>query len=430
VLFATSFNPVNRYAGGRRHIQELLMNQPHFLFLQGMQSPFFKRVGKCLEDRNCRVSRINLCMGDRLFWSGENCFSFRGKPSEWPDYIKTFYDENAVTDLVLVGEQRKYHKTAVQVAKDRGIRVIVTDFGYLRPDWIALERDGMNGNSLLPKNIKEISALNRHLPVVSLDNLYPDSEIRMILNDLLYCGSNLFNPVLFPCYRRSDMRPNPIKGYCYSILKWLKLLYHYKETKRFVDRMEAGQLNYFLVAMQLEHDFQIVSYSNYQDMIAPLREIIASFSKHCSSDCDLVIKNHPRDLGIRHWQTMIDRLSSEYGVDGRVRFVDGGTSIDKCLKHARGLVTVNSTAGLRALQLGCAVKNLSDAIYDIQGLTYQGSLDKFWANPERPDSENVAHFVNFIAAKMHIRGVFFKEPGLTRGVNAFAKKLYDQEVGV
>lgn len=395
-----------------------------------MQSPFFKRVGKWLEGRNCRVSRINLCMGDWVFWSGKNSLSFRGKQSEWPDYIKTFMAENAVTDLVLVGEQRKYHKTAVQVAQDSGIRVIVTDFGYLRPDWIALEREGMNGNSLLPRDIREITALNRQIPVVSLDPLYTDSEVKMIVNDLLYCCSNLFNPVFFPYYRRSDMRPNPVKGYCYSILKWLKLMYHYKETKRFVDRIEAGHVNYFLVAMQLEHDFQIVSYSKYRDMVDPLREIIASFSKHCSGDCDLVIKNHPRDLGIRRWQTMIDQFSREFGVAGRVRFVDGGTSIDKCLMHAKGLITVNSTAGLRALQLGCPVKNLSDAIYGMQGLTYQGSLDEFWANPERPDRDNVAHFVNFIASKLHIRGVFFKEPGLNHAVDACARKLYHQDVGV
>ena len=65
--------------------------------------------------------------------------------ADWYDYIEKFYDEKEVTDIVLVGEQRKYHKEAIEAAGKRGIRVIVTDFGYLRPDWIALEQDGMHG---------------------------------------------------------------------------------------------------------------------------------------------------------------------------------------------------------------------------------------------------------------------------------------------
>jgi len=406
------------------------MNQPHFLFLQGMQSSFFKRVGKCLENYDCRVSRINLCMGDWIFWNGKNCLSFRGKLPEWPDYIENFFDKNKVTDLVLVGEQRRYHKEAVEAARERGIRVIVTDFGYLRPDWIALEQEGMNGSSLLPKDIDQIADLDSRLPVVDLDPLYADSEIRMIANYMIYTVGNLLNLLFYPFYIRSDMTPNPIRGYFHSIIKWLKLLYYFNKTKRFVARLESGQVDYFLVAMQLEHDFQIVSYSKYNDFVEPLREIIESYAKHCSARFELVIKNHPRDLGLRNWKKIIDQISAEYNVGGRVHFVDGGTSLDKFLKNSRGLVTVNSTSGLRALQLGCPVKNLCGAIYDMQGLTYQGSLDTFWGNTERPDNENVKHFVNFIASKMHIRGVFFKEPGLSNGVKEFVQKLYNQDVGI
>jgi capsular polysaccharide export protein len=39
-----------------------------FLFLQGPQSYFFERVGRALIARGHRVHRVNLNLGDRLFW--------------------------------------------------------------------------------------------------------------------------------------------------------------------------------------------------------------------------------------------------------------------------------------------------------------------------------------------------------------------------
>ena len=406
------------------------MKQSHFLFLQGMQSSFFRRVGELLACKNCRVSRINLCAGDWLFWHGRHCENYSGTPAAWSDYIGSFLEEKGVTDLVLVGEQRRYHKEAVQAAKARGIKVIVTDFGYLRPDWIALEEQGMNGDSLLPKDFTQIAAMGHDLPAASLEPVSADSEARMIFNDVVYYCANLLGWSFFPHYVRSDMRPNPFKGYCYSVMKWLRLGYDYRRTRDFVAAAEAGSYDYFLFAMQLEHDFQIVAYSRYVDMIEPLREVMQSFSAYGPEDCRLIIKNHPCDLGIRGWRKIIAGMASEYNLEGRVHFVDGGTAIDRLAGRACGLVTVNSTAGLRALQLGCPVKTLDQAIYSMKGLTWQESLDTFWSQVQPPDRQRVALFIKVIATKLHVRGVFFKEPGLTCGVNAFAEKLVRQDVGL
>ena len=41
-----------------------------FLFLQGPISPFFAEVGAGLRALGHEVRRINLCLGDRLFWRG------------------------------------------------------------------------------------------------------------------------------------------------------------------------------------------------------------------------------------------------------------------------------------------------------------------------------------------------------------------------
>jgi capsular polysaccharide export protein len=406
------------------------MKDAHFLFLQGMQSSFFKRVGDNLTAKNCRVSRINFCLGDWIFWSGKNSVSFRGRISDWKDYIDSFLDANGVTDIILVGEQRKYHDAAIIAAKERGIRVVATDFGYLRPDWIAIELNGMNGSSLLPRNIEQIHQINNNLSQVDLGPVFDDGEIKRIFCDLVYSFSTLVDVLFFPYYVQSDMRPQPAKGLFYSFIKWGKLLINYSSTKKFVDLVGEGETSFFLFAMQLEHDFQIVKYSHYNDLIEPIEEVVYSFSKLGNNESKLIFKNHPCDLGIRNWKVIIAQLAMKYGIDDRVYFIDGGVSLDKLLKNCSGLVTVNSTSGLRSLQLGCPVKSLSSAIYSMPGLTFQGDLDDFWEKPIKPDQNNVAAFVNVIASKLHIRGLFFNEPGMSGGIRDFADKLVSRNVGI
>ena len=65
---------------------------------------------------------------------------------------------------MLLGEQRPYHRAAIAAAQARGIAVTVTDFGYLRPDWIMLERDGMGAESRFPRDPAAILRAGRGLP--------------------------------------------------------------------------------------------------------------------------------------------------------------------------------------------------------------------------------------------------------------------------
>src|SRR3712207_543028 len=103
-----------------------------FLFLQGPISPFFEEVAAGLRALGHAAHRINLCLGDRLFWRGPGAMDFRGRAQEWPAFIRDFLDRHEITDMVLLGEQRPLHRAAAAAARERGVSVAVTDFGYLR----------------------------------------------------------------------------------------------------------------------------------------------------------------------------------------------------------------------------------------------------------------------------------------------------------
>ena len=126
------------------------LTRRRFLFLQGPITPFFSEVAAGLRAFGHRVFRINLNLGDRLFWHGPDAVDYTARPEEWPSWIADFLQQNEITDILLLGEQRFYHSSAIEAAKALGIAVTVTDFGYLRPDWITLERNGMGGIAYSP----------------------------------------------------------------------------------------------------------------------------------------------------------------------------------------------------------------------------------------------------------------------------------------
>lgn len=394
----------------------------HFVFLQGMPSPFFRQLGALLAHRGHRVTRINLCVGDWLFWRGHNTIAYRGRYADWPLFIANFLDENGVTDLVLLGEQRRYHKEAVSIAQERGVRVTVNDFGYLRPDWITLERDGMGGNSRFPRDPQEIIKRGANLVAADPAQQYKDSAKGMMIADLLYNFSNLFLGALFPHYRRTDCRPHTL---IYTVTSAKQLVMMRLRRKKNLDRMDrilASKREYFVLPLQLDHDFQIVAYSPFQGMSEVLRLVLASFSRFSQSHQRLVIKVHPWDAGLVSWEKLIHRIAGELSVSDRVDYLDGG-NLDSLVKQAKGMVTVNSTSGLHALQAGCPVKVLGQAVYDVPGLTFQGNLDAFWRSGELPDTKLMAAFVKLMASSIQLRGVYFSEPGCSAAAAAAVQKL-------
>jgi capsular polysaccharide export protein len=394
----------------------------HILFLQGMPSPFFLRLAQALRDRGCRVSRINLCLGDRLFWRGEGAIDFREHPDQWPDFIRRYLLQERVQDLVLIGEKRRYHREAVEIAQGLGIRVWITDFGYLRPDWITWDRDGLNGLSSIPRDPEKIRTLGAGLPALEEAPLYRDSWWRMAVGDLSYNFANLADKFWYRHYQRSDERPHPL---IYTPASAKRLLSNRLRLRycrlRASAWMEHGT-PFFLFPLQLDFDYQIQAYSPYRSMGHAISQVLRSFARHAPKDHRLIVKEHPWDPAVKDWHRFTRHLAKRLGIADRVLYLRGG-SLDIMIRQAEGVVVVNSTSGLRALQHGKPVCCLGTAVYDVPGLVHPGGLVDFWVQPQAPDSELLQAFLRLLADRIQIRGVFFAEPGLTAAVNAACARL-------
>jgi capsular polysaccharide export protein len=400
----------------------------HFVFLQGMPSPFFSQIAAELRVAGCKTTRINLCFGDFLFWRGPNAVNYRGSYRGWRDYIDHFLVREGVTDLVLLGEQRRYHREAVAAAQARGIRVTVTDFGYIRPDWITFERDGMSGASRFPRDPDAIRRLASMVRPPDWRPRFVDGAFQMAWRDLTHNFANLLFAWLYPGYRRSDQRPHTL---IYTPACAWRLFTNSRlkpKADQFVRDLVGSGARYYVFPLQLDFDFQIIAYSGFDGVAQAIQQVLESFAKHAPGDTKLVLKEHPWDPAITRWERVMKAHVERLGLHGRVDYLRGG-NLDDLVRASQGMVTVNSTAGMRALQLGRPLKALGQAIYDVPGLNFQGSLDEFWTDATPPDAELVADFLLALAGSVLIRGVFFEETGLRHAVEEAAQRLLNGTVG-
>ncbi len=128
------------------------MGRRSFLLLQGPVGPFFERLGQELRRRGHQVTRINLNGGDLVQWRLAGARNFRCAARDWPGYLDDLARRAGVSDLVTFGDCRPRHRIAARVMAQLGVRRHVFEEGYFRPDWITLERSGVNGYSGLPRD--------------------------------------------------------------------------------------------------------------------------------------------------------------------------------------------------------------------------------------------------------------------------------------
>lgn len=391
-----------------------------FLFLQGPISPFFSELGARLRALGHAVHRINLCLGDKMIWRGPGAVDFTARAAEWPGFIAAFLDTHAITDIVLLGEQRFYHREAIAAARARGIEVVATDFGYLRPDWITFEFDGLGRDSRFPRDPAAILALAETLPPPDLASHHRDSFFNQAAMDVAYHVVSLI-PGFFRHYESHQLY-HPVQVYLGTLSRILTR----RRANRRADAIIAGLRGrgpLFLMAMQMETDFSVRAYSHYPDLDTAIEEVTQSFAAHAPAEAQLLFKVHPLDPAIKNWRRRVTRIAQRAGVAERVHYLGGG-NLGAITENVQGVITINSTVGLRAIVDQLPTHTLGEAIYKIPGLVHEGPLDRFWTEGHPPNPELREAFLRGIAYCLHIRGVYYARPGLDAAVEAAAHRLH------
>ncbi|MDR0880988.1 MAG: capsular biosynthesis protein [Candidatus Adiutrix sp.] len=395
-----------------------------FLFLQMPQSRFAVQLRQKLMAAGHQVYKINFCGGDVFHWGQPGGHNFTGGINDWPAWFSAFLDRRPPTDLLMIGDRRPLHQVAALLARLRGVRVWVFDEGYMRPHFITMEENGVNGYSSFPRDPETILTLARDLPEVAPPpNLPPD--VYQKVKDVV--KHHIGNLALLPLFRRYQThRPSS------AVRESLGLASRYLSRKKRRRRDEAalkeflsGGRKYFFVPLQLAADTQIRHYSKFLGIKDFIAAILASFKRSAPPDWSLVVRSHPLDWLIRQHRRFTLNYARAIGLSDRVCYVDEGNT-NSMIVGSGGLALINSTTGANALLMGKPVFCLGQAIYGIPGLATSGGeagLDAFWSAPTEPRPELCDAFIRLLQARAVLPGNFYTAEGIAMALEGCLNRL-------
>jgi capsular polysaccharide export protein len=375
------------------------------LLLQGPIGPFFFRLARDLQKLGATVSKIDFNGGDWLF-SPKGSIQFRGDISEWPKFLEQVLVEHQIELVLLFGDCRPIHRIAHRIAHSRGLIIGVFEEGYIRPDYITFELFGVNAHSQIPRN-----------PQLYLDQ--PETDIvecarvgnslwHAVVWGMLYYESS----ILLRSFYRKYQHHRPLKfseSWPWLRSIWRKQFYKLKE-KNIQEKLTQHFSNqYFLIPLQVHNDAQLHVHSTFASVESFISDVFSSFVKHAPDNTHLVIKHHPLDRGYHDYASFITQLTRQHKLEERVWYIHD-QHLPTLLEHARGVVLINSTVGLSALHHSTPTKTCGSAIYNMKGLTFQGSLDEFWmqAEHEKVDAELYKKFRHYLIKNTQINGNFYR----------------------
>ena len=399
-----------------------------FLFLQGAATPFFTELGKALIKEGHQVLKVNFCGGDlfsgQYFSKDKDYLNYTDSLEKLPAFYKNTISKYNITNILLFGDTRPIHQSAIELAKQKNIELHVFEEGYFRPNWITLDEGGVNANSSLSKNPQwHLDYRNSEKNTSIINDTAGGNLAIRAWHDIRYHAANLFFSRSFPHYK--SHRPDRALKEYWGWIKRMPLLWFFYngQSKSIINKLVNDNKSYYLLPLQLNADSQMKVHSSIQSVSEVIQLTIESFALHAPKDTLLVIKNHPLDPWFVNYRELINQEAVRQGINkNRIIYIESGDLI-ALLKKTKGVVLVNSTVGNTALAYNCAVIALGKALYDIKGLTFQDDLDDFWLKARPPDKELFEAFQYSIIKNTQINGGFYNQKGIKMAVSGSVKKL-------
>ncbi len=395
-----------------------------FLLLQGPVGPFFGILSRHLRNAGHEVVKVNFNGGDDFFYARENLtgttIDYEDGLDKWQEFVKNLAKSSGVTDLVVYGDCRPIHKTAIETLRTFGIRIHVLEEGYFRPNWVTYERDGVNYYSSLPRDAEFYR--NYEAPKLPETRQVKSSFGRLVWFVMQYYFSHLYysNTGRFKNFRLHFADGNHHKAFWPWVPKLLQK--PFLKIEAAILQRKALASKFYLVPLQLSRDFQITEHSNFKDMKDFIKYVVNAFAAEAPQDVKLVIKNHPLDPAFNELRNTTKEAAQRNRLADRVIFIEGG-HLPTLLEASLGVITVNSTAGLQAIHHNTPTLVLGRSFYSIDGLVNKVSIADFLNNPQKPDMELYKKFRNYVMLKTQVGGSYYEKLGMELAAEQIIEKL-------
>jgi capsular polysaccharide export protein len=379
------------------------------LLLQGPFGGFFTALAKELAKRGHEVKKINFNAGDWAYSFGFPSINYRRGHHHWREWLRELVRDWKPEVIILFGDQRPIHRVAVQVAHALKVPVYCFEEGYVRPDYVTFERDGNNAYSPVPRDPAAFTDNSEPEPAEEL----PMHFHRVVRTAILYFTAKAAGRWLFPRYVHHRRRPL-IREAGYWMRCYLRLQQHRTEDERVLRELTSPHPPpYFLAALQVHDDMQLLRHGLRWRNSQFIRALARSFAEHAAPEDLLVFKIHPMDRGHRDYEAKIREVVTKLGIEKRTRILQS-RPLAPLVRSAKGLITINSTSGIAAINGGVPVLAMGRAFYGIKGLAKAEAtikdLDEFWRSPVPPDKSLARRFIAYLKRYHLIAGSFYYPP--------------------
>ncbi|WP_298774438.1 capsular biosynthesis protein [uncultured Shewanella sp.] len=378
------------------------------LLLQGPLGSFFQTLGNQLIQQQHQVYKIDFNGGDQSWPIDGHNQAFAGHTHQWSTYLTHHLTLWSIDAVICFGDCRFYHKQAARICQQLNLTFWVLEEGYIRPDFITLEQQGVNAFSPLLPTIQQLSEQTTPLADSCEEN---NITIGKTFSKRAYFASRYhilrtLKAKQFSHYH--NHRPWNVYQEAFSWVKGgaIKLL-RKGPDKQLMQGLRQTSAKLFFVPLQVSEDFQIRQHSNLCSVTDMINRVMRSFSQHAPHNSQLIFKHHPMDRGFVSYQQHINTLIEKYQLHARVHYAYE-LPLPPLYPLLTGVITINSTVGLSALHHSVPTCCLGRALYNLKGLTHQLGLDSFWTQPS-PVSEHLYQGLHFVLRHhTQLNGSFFK----------------------
>ena len=370
-----------------------LENSKQVLLLQGPVGPFFDRLTVWLQRKETQVHRIAFQGGDLFDSKALKPMLYQGTLKEWPNYLAATIKQLQIDCLVMFGQSRKYHERARSYANSIGLPLVVLEEGYFRPGYITMELGGVNGYSSTLEKYQWQKSATHTVSGIQSDVARWHFQSMAIHASLHYIAMQR-DTDKFPDYEH-HRNNNPTHYAFYWLRSWYRKIRLSRIDYRFQKKLFSNNQPYFFVPLQYDDDAQITHHSSFGKNANFITRVMQSFAQNSAADSWLVFRHHPHSRGGNGHAELISKLASDLGMRYRVHHMTEGDTPDLA-QRSLGVVLINSTVGLQAIERGAPLMVMGDALYKRDGVSFGGNLDDFWRQACAPRKKTAFNFLSQI----------------------------------
>jgi capsular polysaccharide export protein len=321
---------------------------------------------------------------------------------------------------VLFGDCRPLHSAAHGIAKLNHLLIHVFEEGYIRPDWVTLEVDGVNGNSTLSKDPDWYLRAAADLPPLPQYPGIASSFQRRAKEALAYYTHGVLQTWRFPHFRshRSQWVLLEAAG-------WIKRFAEGGAARQRATQIleKVGERPYFVFPLQLNSDHQIRIHSPFGNMRVAMDYVIQSFARAA-----------PADTGPRREAASARQRPGQLAPACARRRAQArdqrSPAVPRTWRHRKGrrwcaAAWSRSTAPTGTLHSasGCPRSSSATAVYDIPASPIRGRSTASGPRPRKPQPVIWDAFCRVLLDRCLVRGGFLSEEGLQLLIDGSVKRL-------